>query len=278
MYGKIGCRAHDYGKHNIRDLADKIKADGYQTMQLALKKALVDVEDLKDFLTKEKAMALAKCISEANLEVCVLGAYLNYAGLNDAKRDDQLDILKGHLKIAKTLGCRMVGTETGSLDEEYKEHPENHGPLAFERFKAAILEVLPLAEREDTYLAVEAVSHHIIHTPERMYQLLEAVQSDRLKVIFDISNLMTLENYNQQDVIMRRMFELMEEQILVVHVKDFDFVDNKKIILPLGEGKLNIELLMALVKKSPVRVDVLLEDVPKEALRASYIKLNEYIK
>jgi len=278
MYGLIGCRAHDYGKASMSGLAAKIKADGYLTMQLALKKSLPEVDDLKNFLSEKNADDIAKCLHDAGLEVSVLGAYLNYAGLDDSIRDENIEVLKGHIKIAKSMGARMVGTETGSLNDDYSVHNDNPSELAFERFKDALLKVLPLVESEDTYLAVEAVSHHVIHTPSRMFRLIQEIHNERLKVIFDISNLMTWDNYKEQDQLMKEMFELMEEQIWVVHVKDFDFVDTKKVIVPLGAGRLNVELLLELVKKSSSKVDVIAEDVSKQMLQATYLKLKTYME
>lgn len=277
MIGKIGCRAHDYGRYSVRELVEYIKKDGYETMQLAFKKALIDVEDLKAFLTKDNIELVGKSLKEGSLDVSVLGAYLNYAGMDDKKRDENLDILKKHIELAPLLGCRMVGTETGSLNDEYKSHPDNHGDMAYQRFKDAVIEVMPLAEKADTFFAVEAVSSHIIHTPKRMHQLIKDVDDKRLKVIFDISNLMTIDNYMEQDNMLKEMFELLEEEILVVHVKDFDFVDGEKVILPLGEGKLNVELLVELVKKSSVKVDLLSENVEKDKLTSTYLKLAKYI-
>ncbi len=277
MYGKIGCRAHDYGRGGIEEIAVKITDDGYQTIQLALKKALVEVVDLKAALTKEYASYLSERLKSAALNVSVLGAYLNYACMDDGMRDENIEIMKKHLRIAKPLGCRMIGTETGSLDDGYGPHPDNHGEQAYQRFKDAISSVLPVAEENDAYLGVEAVSTHIIHTPERMHRLIEEIDNDRLKVIFDISNLMTEDNWDKQNAIMDRMFELMEDRIWVVHVKDFDFVDGRKVILPIGEGRLNVDHLMELVRKSSQKIDVLAENVPVDELTGTFWKLVKYI-
>ena len=178
--------------------------------------------------------------------------------------------------IANTLGCRVVGTETGSLNDNYKPHEDNHSEESYIVFKDIIEKALMSAQQYDTVLAVEAVSHHIIHSLKSMCRLISEINHDRLKVIFDISNLMTIENWKYQDDIMRTAFRLLGEHIIVVHMKDFDFIHGEKVILPLGEGKLNIDLLMSLVKKSQASIDVLGENVPFEKLKSTYTLLEKY--
>lgn len=282
MYGLIGCRAHDYGEASIEELAKKIEFDGYSTIQLALKKALSNIDDLELYFSKEdedlkvNAEVIGKCLKEEGIEISVLGAYLNYAGSSDLSRSKNIELLKEHINIAKSMHARMVGTETGSLNDDYSYHVDNHSDIGFNRFKEAIIEVLPLVESENTLLAVEAVSHHIINTPKRMFRLIQEIGHERVKVIVDICNIITIDNYHEQDEIIKEMFELLEEQILVVHVKDFDFVNDEKVIVPLGEGKLNIKLLLKLINKSLYKIDMIAEDVQKEFLASTYKTLKSY--
>jgi len=277
MIGQIGCRTHDYGRFSLEVLAKQMAEDGYKTTQLALKKALPGMENLEDKLTDQVAKAIKKGMADQNINISVLGAYLNYGHPEDKVRKDNLDLLKGHLKIAKKIGARMVGTETGSLDPGYKPHPDNHGEDAYLRFKDAILEVMPLAHRFDTYMAVEPVAHHIIHTPDRMDRLVKDIDDLRLQVIFDINNMLTPDNYQVQDQWIRQMFDVIGHKITVLHLKDFDIVDGKKVIVPLGEGLLNIELLIELAKNSAATVDLLVENIPTNLLKKTYEFMKEVV-
>lgn len=276
MINKIGIRAHDYGKREAEELFSLISQDGYKTIQLALKKAFVDADDLIAVLNQDYALVISQKLKIYDIRVSVLGAYLNYVGRDINQRESNMTILKKHFKIANTLGCRVVGTETGSLNDNYTPHEDNHSEEAYLLFKDVVEEALVSAQEYDTVFAVEAVSHHIIHSPKSMCRLISEVNHERLKVIFDISNLMTMENWKDQDDIMRNAFRLLGEHIVVVHMKDFDFVNGEKVILPLGEGKLNIDLLMSLVKKSQASIDVLGENVPVEKLKSTYALLEQY--
>lgn len=273
MIGRVGCRAHDYGNDTIENLTQMMAEDGYKTTQLALKKAIEGVGNLQEALTEDRAEHIQTVMQASDVTVSVLGAYLNYGHPMDEVRDDNIITLKKHLMVAKTMGARMVGTETGSLDAGYKAHPENHDEVAYIRFKDAMESVLQTAEAYDTLMAVEAVAHHIIHTPERMYRLIKDINHPRLKVIFDINNLITYENQYEQEALIHQMFDLLDEHILVVHVKDFDFVNGEKVIVPIGTGKLALNTLMDRVKKSTQTIDILAENVPTQYLKVSCEKL-----
>lgn len=276
MINRIGVRGHDYGKNTYTDLIDKIRADGYETTQLALKKAITGVEDLDKVLNHEFCSNLGQVGVKKDFEVSVLGAYLNYVGQDENLRQDRLAILTKHMEVANLIGCRMVGTETGSLNDDYSPHGDNHGEEAYLKFKESVIGALEAADKYDTYFAVEAVSHHIIHSPKRMKRLLDEVNHPRLKVIFDISNLMTEENLGDQDLILQEAFELLEPDLLVVHVKDFTFENGKKIIVPLGQGYLKLDLLMKLVKESSQAIDVLGENVRQDKLKETYKIIKGY--
>ena len=277
MIRRIGCRAHDYGQDTIEALTLLMADDGYNTSQLALKKALIDVEDLSHDLTIDLARHIHSVMSSNHMDVAVLGAYLNYAHPDEDTRERSIQVLAQHLRLANGMGARMVGTETGSLDAAYKAHSDNHGEAGYQRFMEAIQRIMPVADQANTYMAVEAVTHHVIHTPERMIRFVEDIHHPRLKVIFDINNMMTLDNLNQQEAMIHQMFDRLEHQIWAVHVKDFDFVDGEKRVVPLGEGLLKLDVLMDRVKKSSASIDVLAENIQRDRLHETSIMLASYV-
>lgn len=277
MIRRIGCRAHDYGGHSINQLSKLIVADGFRTTHLALKKALTNVDHLDHWLRPEFAGLIQGVTSEEGLDIAVLGAYLNYAHPNDNVRKHNIHLLESHIRIAKAMGARLVGTETGSLDEAYKYHPDNHSDQGFNRFKEAIEKVMPLVHACDTLMAVEGVAHHIIHTPKRLLRLIQEVDDPRLKVIFDINNLLTKDNWQDQEAIIHEAFDLLDGHIIAVHVKDFVFVDGEKKIVPIGHGDLALDTLMARVIESQSQIDVIAEDVPRAYLKSAYTSLATYV-
>ncbi len=278
MLRRIGCRAHDYGKSTIESLATGIHDHGYQTIQFAIKKACEDVTDINEALTTTFANRVYDRLHEQSIDISVLGVYLNYAASDQSIVDKNKAIMMGHIKLAKLFGARMVGTETGSLNNDYSYTPDNHEEVAYQRFKEAVEDMLHQADKADTLIAVEAVAHHIIHTPKRMKRFIDDINHPRLKVICDITNMITVENYSRQDEIIDEMFDLLEDQIIAVHIKDFTISKGEKIIVPLGNGKLNMALLSNRIKASRQKIDVLAENVQKSDLKGMFWDIEQFFE
>lgn len=68
-----------------------------------------------------------------------------------------------------------MATETGTCNREndWGPSPENQGTEAWEDLCATLRELLPVAERHGTILALERHVNHVINTPERLAKLLE---------------------------------------------------------------------------------------------------------
>ena len=99
MLRRIGCRAHDYGKNTIENLATMIHDHGYQTIQFAIKKACVDVDELEDALTHTFANRVYDRLHEQSIDISVLGVYLNYACVDEDRRIENLKIMNKHIYL-----------------------------------------------------------------------------------------------------------------------------------------------------------------------------------
>lgn len=274
---KIGIRAHDFGKDTIENLAENIQNQGFSTIQLALKKALLDVEILELALTPEYAQNVAKVLANYNIDISVLGCYLNFAHPDLKERDRYLQLFKAHLEVSSDFGCKLVGTETGSINGDYSFHKDNHGSEAFNLLVGSLASLVEKAESVNAIVGVEGVASHIIHTPERMKQLLDAIQSKNLKVIFDPVNFITYENHQKQDDMIKNALDLFGDRIEVIHAKDF-IVQNQQIkIVPPGEGLFHYDVLFREMKALNLnRPNVLLEDISLEAMQKSKAYLLEF--
>lgn len=65
---KLGVRAHDYGRHSVKEYAALLKQEGYQAVQLAI--------HLKDFIVNEKGCYEAKLLGEGCMDYSVLKEWL----------------------------------------------------------------------------------------------------------------------------------------------------------------------------------------------------------
>ncbi|MDA3955511.1 MAG: sugar phosphate isomerase/epimerase, partial [Oceanispirochaeta sp.] len=124
----IGIRAHDLGKMTVENLSEKIGEYGFSHIQLALKKSLINLNDDSGRLSPGMGNYIRDCFYSKKINISVLGCYINPVHPVPAEREKSLTRFAEHLIFARSFGCSVVGTETGSplpdssfTDEIYKE-------------------------------------------------------------------------------------------------------------------------------------------------------------
>ncbi len=266
---RIGIRAHDMEKAPFEELVQNINKKGFYCAQLALQKAVHDFNVKPEAMTPGMALYMKEVFMKNKVEVAVLGCYLNLTNPVDSERKEILEIYKTHIRFASLLGCGMVGTETGSLNPDYTYNKSNHSEAALEVFIENIKRIVANAEKMGVIIGIEPVYSHIVSDLERTYRVLAAVDSPNLQIILDPVNLLSYDNYKEQDEILKGAFALFGKEIAAIHAKDFKITDKKVEELPAGTGLFHYELLMTLIKKHKPFIQVLLENTrPNEALAA----------
>ncbi len=262
---RIGIRAHDMEKAPFEELVQNINKKGFYCAQLALQKAIHDFNVKPEAMTPGMALYMKEVFLKNKVEVAVLGCYLNLT--NPVERKEILETYKTHMRFASLLGCGMVGTETGSLNPVYTFNKANHSEAALEVFIENIKRIVAYAEKMGVIVGIEPVYSHIVSDIERTYRVLAAVDSPNLQIILDPVNLLTYDNYKEQDEIIKGAFDLFGKEIAAIHAKDFKITDKKVEELAAGTGVFHYEVLMTLIKKHKPFIQVLLENTrPHEAL------------
>lgn len=257
----IGIRAHDIGKLPMDELSEKISEKGFNCIQLAPVKALEGFEYYPGCFDLGRATNIKSSFSKKGISISVLGCYINPVHPDKEERGKLLDRFKEHLRYVRDFGCSIVATETGSLNADLSFNSDNHGDMAFNIIAESIGELVREAEKAGVNVGVEGVWKHTINTPERLKRLIDEVNSDNLKVVFDPVNYLNINNYNEQDKIINQCFELFGDKIKILHAKDFILQDGKVMVAPAGKGMLNYDLVFKLLKSTQQPVDILLEDI-----------------
>lgn len=263
---RIGVRAHDFGKQSVEELAQKISEKGFDCIQLALSKAISGVDFSLGRLNPGMAWRIGKTFERYGIQIAVLGCYINPIHPDKTERRRQIERFKEHLRFARDFGCGIVATETGSVNGDFSFHPDNHGEKAFGDLVDSIKELTEEAERFGVITAIEGVTRYVTHTPERVARVLEAINSNNLQVVFDPVNLISIDNYENQDDVIKRSFRLFGERIVILHAKDFVISEGQLRSVQAGEGMLNYELLFDLLKAYKPDINILMENAKPETV------------
>ena len=264
---RIGIRAHDVAYAPLDELIPNIHKQGFHCMHIALTKSIKEFKPGVETMTPGLAMYIKELCAENKVDVAVLGCYLNLCNPNPEKHKEIVEKYKAHIRFASILGCGVVGTETGAVNEEYKYEPANHSDEALQCFIDNLRPIVKYAEQFGVIVAIEPVWKHIVNTVERARKVLDAIDSPNLQIIFDPVNLLYVGNIDKQDEIIEKAFDLLLKDIAVVHCKDYVVEGDELKAIAAGTGGLNYPLLLKKIKEYKPYVHCTLENtVPENAV------------
>lgn len=264
---RLGIRAHDTKYAPLDELIPNIHSMGFKCMHIALTKSIKEFTPDICTMTPGLAMHMRELCIENKVDVAVLGCYLNLCNPNPEQHKKIVEKYKANIRFASILGCGVVGTETGAVNEEYKYEPANHTEEALNLFIENLKPIVKYAEQFGVIIAIEPVWKHIVCTIERARKVLDAIDSPNLQIIFDPVNVLYPGNIDRQDEIIEQAFDLLRDEIAVVHCKDFVVEGDDLKSIAAGTGGLNYPLLLKKIKQYKPYVHCTLENtVPENAV------------
>ncbi|MEI7026094.1 sugar phosphate isomerase/epimerase family protein [Paenibacillus sp. y28] len=257
----LGVLAHNYGKLPYAELAANIGEAGFSYVQLALSKAIADVDCGLGKLSPGLATRITEAFHRQGVSIAVLGCYVDLIELDDTAFRNNIDRFKEHIRHARYFGNAMVASETG------KPKPGADLSRHWARMRSAVEEIAEEAEKWGAVVALEVAEDHLVDTPEKLAQLLDEVPSSNLGVLLDPVNLLSQERASRQDEIVERAFELLGSRIVHTHAKDFIMNPEGQFqVVPAGQGQLNYPLFIERLNQYKPLVTMTLEQVkPHEA-------------
>ena len=267
---QIGLRLHDGEKLPIEELLPLVRQKGFTCVHMALGKSLKEVPNTPSALTPGYAGYLKRLFWENELDIAVLGNYLNLAHPDPTALAGIQEKYYAHIRFAALLGCGMVGTETGAPNAEYKFCPECRSDEALSTFIKNLKPVIRCAEAYGVTVAIEPVAKHIVHSPKRCRQVLDEIGSHNLQVLFDPVNLLSLDNMDHADEVIHEAIELLGKDVAMVHLKDYlpqDAGGQLKAAAP-GTGGMDYRRVMAFVKKEKPFIYATLENTSPDNAEA----------
>ena len=263
---QLGLRLHDGEKLPVEELLPLVRAKGFTCVHLALTKSIKEYPCTPSSLTPGYAGWLRRQFAKNELDVAVLGNYLNLAHPDPEVIKATQEKYYAHLRFASLLGCGMVGTETGAPNPEYKFCPECRSEEALKTFITNLRPVVRCAERLGVIMAIEPVAKHIVWNPQRCRRVLDEIGSPNLQVLFDPVNLLSMENIDRADEVIAEAIDLLGPDIAMVHLKDFlpeDAGGQLKAAAP-GTGGMDYGRVMRFIKAEKPYIYATLENTTPE--------------
>jgi len=274
---QLGIRLHDIKEAPLDERLAIAKEQGFKCGHIALSKVIKDYSVDDAALTPGLAMYLKKQFAKHDQDVAVLGCYLNLASPDEEAMKKTYKRYLANIRFASLLGAGVVGTETGAVNKEYKYEPANHSQEALELFIERLKPVVEYAEKMGVIVAIEPVAKHIVCNPKRAREVLDAINSPNLQIIFDPVNLLDIDNYEKRDEIFQEAIELLGNDIAVLHLKDFVVEGDSLKSVACGTGCMKYDEILRFVKARKPYMHATLENTnPSNAVAARTFIQNIY--
>ena len=266
---QLGIRFHDTKELPFEERLKSIKDQGFDCVHIALSKVPGFTADT-DALNPGYAMYLRNAFRKAELDVAVLGCYLNLANPNQEVLKKTQEKYFAHLRFASILGCGMVGTETGAPNEAYSYDKEAcHSKEALETFITGLKPVVKCAENMGVIIAIEPVYRHIVYDAKRAREVLDRIESPNLQIIFDPVNLLWTDNYENRYEVIDEAIDLLGKDIAMIHLKDAILMEDSVKSVGCGFGEMKYDSIIKFALEKKPFIHATLEDTKPETAAQS---------
>ncbi len=246
---KVAFRTHDLGVKGLENAIQKAETCGISAVQLVVYKFMGEIKYLPGQLDGEKAERIGKALRGAGISVPLIGAYFNPVHSDKEKVARCKAVFKEYLKYSKALGCNIVGSETGSFnDDKWTYNPLNRTEEALQTVIETFKELAAYAKEVGAFVGMEGAAGHVCWNVATLKRAVDAINADNIKIIFDIYNYLDASNYKNYLEILDEGLKTFARKIVVFHIKDCVFEDGKLRQVAPGKGMFDFDKILGKIK------------------------------
>ncbi len=246
---KICIRAHDLGVRGTEGILGKLRELTIDGVQMVCYKAYDEIPYAPGAITREKAEAIGNAFRDAGKMIPLVGAYFNPVHSDKEKVKRCVSIYGDYLQHCQSMGCRVVGSETGSFnDDKWTYHPQNRTEEALQTVVSTFSQLCDVAKDYGSTVAMEGAAGHVCWDVATLARARKMMGRDT-KVIFDLYNYLDESNQGDYLSILDRGLDTFAGEILLFHMKDCTFVNGQKPAqVPLGTGEMDMTAILRKIK------------------------------
>lgn len=273
---KLCVRAHDLGVKGEEKIIGRLDELGLDGIQLVAYKALEGISYTPDSMTRERAEEFRTAFAAAGKTVPLIGAYFNPVHPNVKKIENGIAVFKSYLALANTLGCGIVGSETGSYNgEPWIYHPQNRTEEALDRVVDTFSQLCDHAEEQGAAVGIEGAFGHVCYDVKTLARAVKRIGRSNIRIIFDLYNYLDASNVQKRMEILREGLETFGDRICVFHLKDCTVAEDGSLKqCGVGKGIFDYPAIIGEIKKVCPDANLVFEGVTGDDLpfAAEYIK------
>ena len=197
-----------------------VKRAGYQAAQYNM--ACSGLGALPLAIGEAAADGVRGASLETSIEIAAISATYNMIHPDIGVRENGRRSFGAIAGRARQMGAGLLTVCTGSCDplDQWRDHPDNAGAAAWREMCGEFQHLLAIAERCDIAIGVEPELANVVSTAQRARELIDNLQSDRIKIVLDPANLFEIEPPGRHGAIIDHAIDLLGEHIALAHAKD----------------------------------------------------------
>jgi L-ribulose-5-phosphate 3-epimerase len=216
---------------------------------------------------------LRSVLDEAGLQVAQANGWYEVLVHPDERlRAEGIRGLQALTHIGRLLDAKTVYVRPGSLSAQgaWYPHPENYATRTFERLVNSLRQAAQTARAEAMVLALEGHVLSLLDTPQRMRDVIEAVDSPALRFNTDPVNFIgTVKDAYDPSRVLNELVSLLGQYTVAAHLKDMAVQD--KLVLHIdevviGEGSMDYDRLLRQLEQINPDLYGIIEHLPDEKI------------
>jgi len=168
------------------------------------------------------AAAVRDASQKTGIEIAALSATYNMIHPQRAVREAgrrSFEAIAAAAGIVRT-NLLTVCTGTRDPDDQWRHHPDNQTDAAWNDMCDECRRLIAIAERHGVYIGVEPEQGNVVNSARRAHDLIEAMGSDRIRIVFDAANLFVTDTPANRRAIIEDAVTLLKDRIAIAHAKD----------------------------------------------------------
>lgn len=220
---------------------------GYEAVQYNM--ACSGLSPLPLEISDETAEAVRTASVKTGVAIAAVSSTYNMVHPNMGEREMGRQSFAAIAAVARRMETRLLTLCTGSCDpqNQWRYHPGNDAPKAWEEMCREFQLLLAIAEKEDVLLGVEPELSNIISSAKRARKLLDTFHNDRIRIVLDPANLFEVASSTEQKKLIEDAIDLLGDSIELAHAKDRL---NDGGFAPAGTGVLDYGHYLTVLKRS----------------------------
>lgn len=219
---QIGIFAKTFSRPTLDAVLDAVVAHDLYHAQFNM--ACGGLPSMPDALENIIADSIRVAHEKRGIRMAAVSGTFNMIHPDPQQRESGLRRLAVLAESCQQLGTGLITLCSGTRDPDnmWRWHPDNDTPEAWQDLTQSMITALDIAEQYDVLLGVEPEVSNVIHTARKARQLLDEMQSPRLKIIMDGSNLFHTGELPRMHAILDEAFDLLGNDIALAHAKDLN--------------------------------------------------------